>query len=365
MTELDALVIGGGIHGCAVALELANRGRTVTVLEKSVPGAEASSAAGGILGPLLECDAGGPFLDLCRHSLALYPEWVARLEATTGIALELRDCGGLLVAFDGEEHGLQERAAVLASLQIEHALLDGDEVRSREPGLAPGVTAGLWLPNEKRVEPRAIMSALALAARMAGVEFARDSVQSLAPSPRGVRVRGKSDTWEASDVVLAAGAWSSAVNGSGLRPDAVKPARGQMVMLQAERPLTGAVVFSERGYVVPRDDGRLLCGSTLEFEGFRKEITTEGIRSILAMVMELLPEVGDVPIAQTWAGFRPYTDDHLPIIGAGSYPGLWLATGHYRNGILLAPASATCLAAAICGDTPECALDAFGADRLS
>lgn len=365
MKEADVLVVGGGIHGCAVALDLARRGRSVVVLEKSVPGAEASGAAAGILGPHLECDAAGPFLDFCRHSLALYPQWVADLEEASGIDLEFVECGGLLVAFDEfEAQRLAGRAALLTKLGLPCELLDGGAVRVREPNLSSGVIAGLALPQEARVEPRSIVRALAIAARNAGVVFATETVLGLEPSSPGVRVQTAVANWQTNEVVLAAGAWSSAVPGSGLPPASVKPARGQMALLQFPTPPTTAVVFSERGYVVPRDDGRVLCGSTLEFEGFRKEVTAAGLRSILDLTLELLPGAAQVPITETWAGFRPYTDDHLPLIGAGAYPGLWLATGHYRNGILLAPASASCLAAMICGDTPVVALDAFGADRL-
>ncbi|MCO4769045.1 MAG: glycine oxidase ThiO [Deltaproteobacteria bacterium] len=365
MWEADVLVVGGGIHGCAVALELAERGRNVTVLEKSVPGAEASSAAGGILGPHLECESAGPFLDFCRHSLAVYPEWVAKLEAVSKIDLELVPCGGLLVAFDEEETGrLRERAEVLRSLDLPHEWLEGEAVRAREPGLSPHVVAGLALPAEARVEPRSIMRALAIAARAAGVEFAADTVLSMESVEAGVSVRTTRGVWSASDVVLAAGAWSSGVPGAGLPSGSVKPARGQMVLLQFPTPPIKAVVFSERGYVVPRDDGRVLCGSTLEFEGYRKEVTASGLRSILDLAIELVPAAAGAVVSESWAGFRPYTDDHLPLIGAGAYEGLWLATGHYRNGILLAPASAACLADTICGETPAVSLDAFGAGRL-
>jgi glycine oxidase len=282
------------------------------------------------------------------------------------VDLEFVPCGGLLVAFDEEEEeGLTARRDVLRGLDLPCELLTGDEVRRREPGLAPTIVAGLALPQEARVEPRAMVRAVAIAARKAGVRFATDTVLGLEPGGSGGVVRGADRALSARDVVLAAGAWSSSVPGSGLPHGAVRPARGQMVLLQAPRPVTGAVVFSERGYVVPRDDGRLLCGSTLEFEGFRKEVTVGGVRAILGMALELVPGLAEVPIVQTWAGFRPYTDDHLPLLGAGAWPGLWLATGHYRNGILLAPGSATSLAALICGDQPAFSLEPFGAARLA
>jgi len=365
MNQADVLVVGGGIHGCAVALELAHRGRSVVVLEKSVPGAEASGAAGGILGPHLECDAAGPFLDFCRHSLALYPQWVGDLEEASGIGLEFVECGGLFVAFDdAEANHLAERSALLGQLGLRCELLEGPAVQAQEPGLSRGIVAGLSLPQEARVEPRSIVRALAIAARSAGVVFATETVLGLEPSSGGVQVSTAASKWHANEVVLAAGAWSSSVPGSGLPPASVKPARGQMALLQFPTPPTRAVVFSERGYVVPRDDGRVLCGSTLEFEGFRKEVTAGGLRSILNLTLELLPGAAHAPVIETWAGFRPYTSDHLPLIGAGAYPGLWLATGHYRNGILLAPASAQCLAAMICGEAPTISLDAFGAGRL-
>jgi len=365
MTEHDVLVVGGGVHGCAVALELAKRGRSVTVLEKSVPGAEASGAAAGILGPHLECEDDGPFLQLCRHSLELYPEWVADLEGRSGVDVELVPCGGLLVALDDEEREeLNSRSRLLRGLDVAHVLLDGDAVRAREPGLSDAVVGGLLIDGERRAEPRSIMRALSISARRAGVAFVSETVLGLERRDGGVCVRTAAGERVGQDVVLAAGAWSSAVPGSGLPAGSVQPARGQIVLLQFATPPVSSVVFSHRGYVVPRDDGRLFCGSTLEFEGFRKEVTAAGLRSILDLAITLVPSASSAPVVDSWAGLRPWTEDQLPLIGRGAYDGLWLATGHYRNGILLAPASATCLAATMCGDAPGMPLDAFGAGRL-
>lgn len=362
MSEHDVLVVGGGVHGCAVALELVKRGRAVTVLEKSVPGAEASGAAAGILGPHLECEEAGPFLDLCRHSLGLYPDWVADLEQRSGIDVELVPCGGLLVGYDADE--LEARASLLRSLDVASELLDGEGLRAREPGLAEDLDVGLSIPSEHRAEPRSIVRALAIAARRAGVEFVSETVLGLEPRGAGVCVRTAAGERVGRDVVLAAGAWSSAVPGSGLPAGSVLPARGQIVMLQFATPPVSSVIFSHHGYVVPRDDGRLFCGSTLEFEGFRKETTAGGLRSILDLAITLVPSASSAPVVDSWAGLRPWTQDQRPLIGRGAYDGLWLATGHYRNGILLAPASATCLAATMCGDAPAVDLEAFGAGRL-
>ncbi len=358
----DVLVVGGGIHGCAVARELARRGREVVVLEKSVPGAEASSAAGGILGPNLEAGEAPPeFLAFAGYSMALYGDWVAALEEESGVRVGFDRCGGLLACFDPAAlDGLKEHAAAVAAMGIPATWRSGESLREEFGGLGE-VLGGVWFPNEAQIEPRPLMRALSIAARRAGVTFVTDTVQRVGTG--GVDCAGGSHA--APHVVVAAGAWSTTLPGVGLPPAAVRPARGQMLELRLVEPPCRPVVFSERGYVVPRRDGRVLCGSTLEFTGFRKAVTAGGVREILDLGMEIVPALRDAELTDRWSGFRPYTDDHLPILGPGAADGLWLSTGHYRNGILLAPGSAVALADLICGDEPAVDLGPFSAERFS
>jgi len=360
--DVDLLVIGGGIHGCAIARELALSGRDVLVLEKSVPGAEASGAAGGILGPHLECEETGPFLDLCRYSLSLYPEWAEAIESESGQDVGFSRCGGLLVALNpAERDRLQAQAALMAEAGLPGTWLSPSALERTEPALGPNL-GGLALPNEAQVDPRKVMAALPVAARAAGARFEQDTVLSIAGGP-SVEVRAERRTYRAKGLVVAAGAWSSTLIGTGLAESTIRPARGQIVLLDSQVPPTTTILFSHRGYVVPRVDGRVLCGSTLEFEGFKKAVTARGLREILDLALELLPALSSASVLDTWSGFRPYTEDHMPLLGASNQDGVWLATGHYRNGILLAPATAKIMAALLCGQSPEVAVEAFSPQR--
>lgn len=361
----DVIVIGGGIHGCAVAWELSRRGRDVTVLERSVPGAEASSAAGGILGPNLEAGPEPTAFDaLAAYSMSLYPEWVAALEEQTGVQVGFDRCGGLLTTFRPDRvAALRTQAERLVARGVPAQWRTAAELREQEPGLGEAL-GGIHYPTEAQVEPRALMRALPIAARRAGATFVTDTVRGIESGPGGLEIQCAGGARQVPSVVLAAGAWSTTMAGVGLPADAVKPARGQMLSLRLPEPPLRSVVFSNRGYVVPRRDGRVLCGSTLEFVGFRKAVTAAGLREMLDLGLEITPGLAEAELCDSWSGFRPYTDDHLPILGAAGPAGLWLSTGHYRNGILLAPGSAMALADEITGGEAAVDLRPFAAERL-
>jgi len=317
------------------------RGRDVLVLERSVPGAEASSVAGGILGPHLEADS-GPLLDIGAYSLDLYADWAAALEAESGVPVGFERCGGALVGFDGDE---DDRLRMRRSA----GEFVADPTRW-EPALATGATSVLAFPTQAQVDPPAVMAALPKAAEAAGVKFVRDTVVGV--DTASLAVVGAEGRYPAADIVVAAGAWSTTIPGVPVPPDAVRPARGQIVELETPERLFETILFSERGYVLSRPDGRVLAGSTLEFVGFRKGVTVAGLRSILDTAIELVPALADAAVVATRSGFRPYTDDHLPLLGPTSVPGLWMLTGHYRNGILLAPGSAVMLSDLMTGADP-------------
>ncbi len=349
----DVVVIGGGIHGCSVARELALRGREVLVLERSVPGAEASSVAGGILGPHLEAD-GGPLLELGAYSLDLYPAWVDALESESGVPVGFERCGGALVGFDAAED---------ARLRTRSSGRSVDDLGRWEPALSPSATSALLFEGQAQVDPPSVMAALPEAARAAGVRFARDTVLGIDSGP--TEVVGEQGRYRARDVVVAAGAWSTTLPGVPLAETAVRPARGQILELRTSERLFTSILFSERGYVLSRPDGRVLAGSTLEFVGFRRGVTVAGMRAILDIATELIPALADAEVVATRSGFRPFTEDHLPLIGPTSVDGLWMLTGHYRNGILLAPASAVLLADLMDGATPAVDVGALRPDRYS
>jgi glycine oxidase len=362
----DVVVIGAGVQGCAVALRLARAGQDVLVLERSVPGAEASSAAGGILSPGVEAVEPGPFHALCRASLARYPALVRELEEATGLAVGYRGGGTLEVALD-EEHAqvLAARAERLERHRLPAEVLDDEAVRALEPGLSPEVRGGLFFRDEASVDPRLLGRALYLAAHAAGARFRTGQVLRIVhEGGRATGVEHEAGRIAAGAVVLAAGAWSATVEGSLLPRGAVRPVRGQIALLDTRPPLLRRVVFSDKGYLVPRADGRVLCGSTMEEVGFERGVTAGGLHAVLSLALELAPALAGAPLLETWSSFRPASPDGWPVLGRGGADGLFHATGHTRNGILLTAITADAVAAEVLGAPPPVDLAPFSAARL-
>ena len=364
--KADAVVIGAGVQGCAVAWRLAQAGLDVLVLERAIPGAEASSAAGGILSPGVEALEPGPFYALGRASLARYPAFVAELEALTGLPVGWRGGGTLEVALDDmDAQALAGRAAKIQGAGLPVTVLDDAELRRLEPGLSPEARGALWFEDEASLDPRPLGRALSIAAQRAGARFLAGQVRAI--RHEGGRVTGVDHEVGPVDspaVVLAAGAWSLQVAGHGLPPGAVRPVRGQIVALDTRPPLLSRVAFSGHGYVVPRADGRVLCGSTMEEAGFEKTVTAGGLRQVLDNGMAIAPGLARAPVVETWSNFRPASPDGEPILGPAAAPGLFYATGHTRNGILLCPVTADAVAACVLGRAPPVDLAPFSPARL-
>ncbi|MCP3137718.1 glycine oxidase ThiO [Pyxidicoccus xibeiensis] len=367
MRHSDVIIVGGGIMGCGIALRLRQAGARVTVLERSIPGAEASSAAAGILAPQMESDGPGPFLELCLRSRALYPAFAAELKELTGVDVAYRPCGVLKVAFsEADVHHLDSTVIWQRGEGLRAELLDGAGARAMEPRLSPKALAAAWFPDDHQVDNRLLVRALTMAAARVGAEFRSGYVRGVVHEQgRAVGVDLDGEVLRADAVVLAAGSWSALVQGAGVEAKAVRPARGQMVQFQTRLPLLERILTSEKGYLVPRADGRIIAGSTMELVGFDKQVTAAGLARILEMTLELCPELASAPVVETWAGFRPWTEDHRPYLGEGPVPGLFLATGHFRNGILLAPITAKLVTQAVLGQKPTMDLAAFRYDRPS
>lgn len=363
----DVVVIGGGVMGCGIALRLAQGGLKVTVLERSIPGAEASSAAGGILAPQQESEGPGPFLDLCLRSRALYASFAEELLALTGVNIGYLPCGLIHATFSEDKlHELEAQAGWQRGLGLRVELLDGKQARELEPALSTRVAGGLHFPDDHQVDNRLLMRALQMAAASAGVRFKSGYVRGIVERDgRAVGVDLDGEVLSAEAVVLAAGSWSGLVQGAKVDPRTVRPARGQMLLMQTRLPIAKRVLFSDTGYLVPRADGRLLAGSTMELVGYEKQVTAGGLAKILKMALELCPELEGAPVQEFWAGLRPYTDDHLPILGEGPLQRLFLATGHFRNGILLAPITARLISQVVLGQTPSVDLAPFRYDRFN
>jgi len=364
--KADVVVIGAGVQGCAVAWRLAQAKLDVVVLERAVPGAEASSAAGGILSPGVEALEPGPFYLLGRASLARYPAFAAELEAATGVSLGWRGGGTLEVALD-DDHAqlLAGRANKILGAGLPVTVLDDAEVRRLEPGLSPEARGALWFEEEASLDPRQLGRALAIAAARAGARFVTGQVKAIRhEGGRVVGVDHDGGPIDAGAVVLAAGAWALQVTGHGLPAGAVRPVRGQMAVLDTRPPLLSRVIFSGHGYVVPRADGRILCGSTMEDVGFEKAVTAGGLRHVLEVGIGIAPALAGAPLVETWSNFRPASPDGEPILGPGTVPGLIYATGHTRNGILLCPITADAVAACLLGTAAPVDLSPFSAARL-
>jgi glycine oxidase len=365
MGTSEVLVVGGGVMGCGIALRLRQAGARVTVLERAIPGAEASSAAAGILAPQWESEGPGPFFELCLRSRALYQGFAAELRELSGVDIAYRPCGLLRVIFDGED--LQRAESTVAwqhGMGLRAELLDGASARELEPHLSPKALGAAHFPDDHQVDNRLLVRALTMAAARAGATFKSGYVRGVVHEHgRAVGVDLDGEVLRADAVVVAAGSWSSLVQGAGVSAQGVRPARGQMVQLQTRLPLLTRVVTSSKGYLVPRADGRIIAGSTMEHVGFDKQVTAAGLARILDMALELCPDLGPAPVTETWAGFRPWTRDALPYLGEGPVPGLFLATGHFRNGILLAPITAKLVAQAVLGEKPAMDLTPFRYDR--
>jgi glycine oxidase len=361
------VIIGGGVMGCAAAHELARRGVRVTVLERSVPGAEASSAAAGILGAQVESHHPGPLTTLGLLSRKLYPALVKDLERVSGISIGYRRSGVLKVAYEpadlarfGRELAWQSRAKLRLARLSRKALL------SQEVALSPELAGGLWFEDDATLEPRALLSALRIAAEKLGAEFRSGSFVKRIATRSGHAVGVELDDGQlvaGSHVVLAAGSWTSLLTNSDAKTPQVVPARGQIVELKTSAPMLESIVFGPDCYLVPRPDGRLLIGSTLEFVGFRREVTAGAVANLLSAAIRLVPALANAELSATWSSFRPYTHDELPLLGPSATPGLIMMSGHYRNGILLAPISAQIVADCVQGKKPSLDLTPFAPDR--
>ncbi|MBI2388157.1 MAG: glycine oxidase ThiO [Deltaproteobacteria bacterium] len=342
----DVIVIGGGVIGCCVAFELAARHRVkVTILERAVPGAEASSAAGGILGAQIESH-GKPLepalFGFLLASRERHAELDARLQEAVGVGTGFRRCGVLKVSFRDD---LEAQYGWQRDRDVRISFLGGDEARRIEPQLSTAIDSAVHLPDEAQVDPPQLLRALQQGCAAAGVKFMTGTtVRGIArTNGRVVGVEVHDGIVEASAVVVAAGSWSSMIAGLPERLRRVRPVRGQIVAVETRPPIARNIVFGERGYVVPRPDGRALLGSTMEEVGHVKDVTVGGVHAVLSTALGLFPALAAAPISATWCGFRPATREDRALIGAVE-PGLFVATGHHRNGVLLAPETARVVA---------------------
>ncbi|MFP5361492.1 MAG: glycine oxidase ThiO [Thermoleophilia bacterium] len=342
----DVAVIGGGVIGLAVAWRAAQRGLSVCVLERGELGAGASHVAAGMLAPVTEADAGElALLELGLRSARAWPAFAQELEQASGADPGLRRSGALVVARDRDEaEALERELALRLELGLDVQRLLPSAARRLEPALAPTVRLALDVPGDHCADPRAVVLALAEAARRAGVTLRTGAQVQRVEHARGrvtaVGLAG-GEVVRADRVVAAAGAWSGAIGGLPRIP--VRPVKGQILRLRdpAGAGMLERIVRFEGGYLVPRGDGRYVLGATMEERGFDTTVTAGGLYELLRDAGELVPGVQELVVEETSAGLRPATPDNAPLLGpAAELEGLHWATGHHRNGILLAPVSA-------------------------
>lgn len=342
MRKFDVAIAGGGLIGASIALELARAGLRVALCDSQEPGREASWAGAGIISPAPESSAMIPLVPLGKASLSYYPEFVQTVEEISGQSVGYRPKGTLQAIFSAAAR--EELSTVIAlhhGIGLKAEPLSSQDARALEPALSEDLEVAVLRLEEASVDNRALTAAVLEAGRQSGVEFfpgnGAQAIRREAGRCAGLQLQ--SENIESRWTIIAAGCFSASI--SGVAPYApVRPAKGQMAALRSDDLRIERVLWSENIYLVPRNDGRILAGATVENAGFDKTVTAGGIQKVLAAAIELAPGLAHARVEETWAGLRPDSPDHLPILGPTDLKGLLIATGHFRGGILLTPITA-------------------------
>jgi len=342
MKTFDVAIAGGGVIGGAIALELARAGLRVGVFDRQQPGQEASWASAGILSPAPESPGMIAMVPLGMASLSLYPDFVAQVEGISGQSTGFRPKGTLEALFSKDTR--EELSTIIAlhhGLGLQAEPLRAEDARELEPALSEEVEAAVLRPNEASIDNRALTNAVLEVAKRSGAQvFADSGVKAIwREGNRCAGLQLQTERVAAKWTIVAAGCFSETIEGVA-KYAPVTPAKGQIVALRADDVEIQRVLWSDKIYLVPRNDGRILAGATVEHVGFDKRTTAGGIQKILSSAIELAPGLANARIEETWAGLRPDSPDHLPILGPTDVDGLLMATGHFRSGILLTPITA-------------------------
>jgi glycine oxidase len=366
------IIVGAGVIGLSIAWRLAERGAAVTVFDQGTAGAGASHAAAGMLAICAEAEPDEEALvALGRSSQALWPAFARELEAAADLPVDLRSEGTLLVALTADDQArLRHRLEFQKRLDLPVEWIPGAEARRREPHLAPGIAGAVLSPEDHQVDNRKLVAALRVAAERAGVAIREHcAVKRIVVSGgRATGVALADGTQVPADaVVLAAGAWSRRIEGlpTDARPP-VRPVKGQTIALRMDptAPLINHVVWAPGAYLVPRRDGRLIVGATVEEKGFDAALTAGGVLSLLEAAWRAVPALEELEIDDMWVGHRPGSRDDAPILGQAPVEGLIYATGHYRNGILLTPVTADAIARLVLDGEVDPMIAPFGVERF-
>lgn len=354
--EADVIVAGAGVIGLACAWRAAQRGLRVKLLERDVVGSGASGVAAGMLAPVGEATWGEEgLLEMALASHRAWPGFAAELESVSGRDVGYLPFGALHVALDPDEGAeLRRRYELMRELGLAAEWLPPSRARELEPALTPRVHAAVHATHEAGSDPRALVAALRIAAERAGAEVieAADVTDALLGdgAVEGVRTAGGAEH-RARRVVCATG--SSSGPEDWLPPEVappLRPVKGEILTLRGRSAPIGRIVASERVYAVPRADGRVVVGATVEERGFDLTVTAGGVLELLREGYRAIPELAELELAEMQAGLRPTTPDNTPLIGPSGLPGLLFATGHFRNGILLAPVTAEAVVALLAGE---------------
>ena len=364
----DVIVVGAGVVGCSVAYHLALKGvKGVTVLDRGTIGCEASTAAAGMLAPQCEAPGPGPFLDFCLAARRYYEQLAPELKEIARTDIEYLDCGIIYLLDDARDEAAEGRYRWQRDLGLKVERLSQDEVPKLEPGLTKEIKGALFFPGDHRVNNLELTRALAEAARILGVQIIEGTPVTgfLYEGDRVVGVRTPEAMYTGRRIVLCTGAWSAQLGALLVRRIPVEPVRGQIIYAELMGPPLLHPVWGKGGYLVPRLRGGLIVGSTVEYAGFDKTVTLDGVHRLSGLALALLPGLAGQPFTRAWAGLRPRARDGLPLIGPlQGLDRLYIATGHFRNGILLGPLTGRLVAEMIVGEPVSFPLDAFSPGRF-
>jgi glycine oxidase len=361
------VIVGGGVIGLSAAEHLSRAGARVALLDRGSFAREASWAGAGYVDLRDACRVGGAFLDLCRFSYNLYPDWVERLRKESGVDPEFLRCGSMGLVFkDGEENVLREMEKKTAPQGWAGEWLTGVQARKREPALGEEVKSAWALPQTCQVRPPRLNQALIKTLESRGVELLEnEEVKNIRrEGSRASGVETSKGFHEAGQILLAGGAWTGSLSKMTGRTIPVRPVRGQVVLFQGAPGLFKNVIFSSSAYLVPRLDGYVYAGSTLEEAGFDKSVTPEAVDRLSRGARQAVPALKNAEIAATWAGLRPAPQDGWPYLGLiPGFENFWTAAGHFTHGILLSAATGRLMAQALLGEKLDLSLEPFRVDR--
>lgn len=363
---MNVVVVGAGVIGYAVAYELAARGAQVRIVDPRGHGTGATRASAGILAPYIEGGHSAALLQLGLASVSQYDSFLARVISDAGRDVECRHIGTLQIALDeNEARELEKQASQLARLRADHSLVSKSDLARIEPGVTPDARAGLLVPQHGYVGVSSLMAALVAAASRHGVAPLATKVEAVSKADGQVHLTTSDGDLSCDAAIIAAGSWSGGISARPAPAAPVRPVRGQLVQLQSSPGALQHIVWGSACYLVPWNDGTVLVGATVEDVGFDERVTDAGVRQLRGSGERIAPALQSATFVEARAGLRPATGDELPIVGPSStIPGVFYATGHYRNGILLAPWTASAIADLVLTERRSRELDLVRPDRF-